>query len=285
MKLPYAEEIREARELAEEASEAVMKLQRARNELHAATLLEGHLAQGMKFEGDLPGTDVLHAAAAWRPELEALLDDEIGGGTALRLRVRRERLQTLIGMLEPLADEARDRAQALHDLQHAQHHELEKPEWMEVIGDLIEVGRKRDALAQALAHVTNARANLEPVRGAVLGAAPLLEQELIEAATADDPDGVVALRVASLAQQQLAGIARLMVHLKFVVPLPFEPAVPDTPHARHKQRLLGETGAVLSWLRDLSEQLVDRAALLDARQAQLDAAHTAAEDRLKEWMG
>lgn len=285
MKLPYADEIREARAQAEEASEAVMKLQRARNELHAATLLEGHIAQGMNYEGDLPGTEVLHAAAAWRPELEALLDDDVGGGLALRVRVRKERLQVLIQMIEPLAEQARDRAQELHDLQHQQHHELEKPEWLERIGELIELGRKRDALAQALARVINARANLEPIRGAVLGAAPLLEQEMVEAATADDPEGTVALRAASLASQQLGGIARLMVHLGFTFPLPFEPAVPDKAAARHKQRLLQETGAVLTWLRNLSEQLVERAALLDARQQQLDDAHTAAEDLLKEWMG
>lgn len=284
MSLPYADAIRAARAESEQAQHAVMFLKRVQTAAHAVAILESQVLQGIVYQGELPGDDELEEAALYLPVF-ANARAHVAGSMATQLRSRADWLQRLLVALAPLAENAEAIAKHLHDLQHKQHHALEKPAWAAEVAELAELGRRRDTLAQTMARVREQLSMVDPVRGLLLAFTPQLEGEMATALTSDDEHGVDAWRAARVSQEQLVGLAHLLNRVGMVVQLPFEPMIPDQPHPRHRARLVREATAVLEWMRQLSGALGSHGDVLQARMDELVAQHTEAETALKERMG
>ena len=284
MNLPYADEIREARAQSEQAQHAVMFLKRVQTAAHAVSILESQVAQGILYQGQLPGEDELEEAALYMPQFANAR--RVGAGSmATQLRERAGRLERLIAALAPLVENAETIGTHLHELQHKQHHALEKPEWAAAVAELAALGSKRDALAQSMAQLREQLSMVDRVKGLLLAFVPQLQAEMTTALKSADEHGVDAWRAARVSQEQLVGLAHLLNRVGMVVQLPFEPMIPDQPHPRHRSRLCREATAVLDWMRQLSGALGTHGDALQLRMDAMVEAHTAAETALKERMG
>lgn len=284
--LPHAEEVRAARARVLACQDAQLLGQHLKTGFAALSILEMQLAAGTPLYGEMAGDDAVEMAMATYPslaELPAMFPAEASDAT--RLQARKQQLELIRQTIQPTLDEREEAAQTLHELQHAQIHALEEPEWAEVVAELRVIGDVRDRSALALAPLRSESSALAPVLEMIQGFHPLLQEELITASRTDDPDGVLAWRVANLARNQLIGLAHVIEQLEVVVRYPFEPMVPDRPDPKHRRRLRREAGEVLAWMGRVSEHLGARAAVLQEQIDELQARHDEAEADLMRWMG
>lgn len=284
--LPHAEAIREVRARVMACEEAQLLHQHLKTAYAALSILENQVALGTPLLGEMAGEDAVAKAIATYPslaELGALFPS--GASDASRLRARRQQLDLIEQTIRPRLDEREEAAHTLHELQHAQVHELEKPEWASVVAELRILGEERDQTSLAMAPLQNELSALSPILEMIRGFQPTLQAELIQATRTDDPHGALAWRVALMARQQLVGLAGVIEQLGVQVVYPFEPMLPDDPHPRHRRRLRKEAGDVLVWMADLAGQLDHRAERLEMEIDRLRERHDAAEAALMAWMG
>lgn len=284
MTLPFSQEIREARARSERAQNAVIFDKHLETALTGLSIIQQQVLRGLEFQGELPGEDLLVEVPLRYPDIDIGPVPE-GLSTLEAVHHRTLVFQQVRDVLAPWVAESLEVAAALHELQHQQHHELEKPEWAEVVEGLNVLARERDALAHQMAAVRERQAQVHPVTGLFEGIIPQLTIQVAATETEEDPDGIVAWRVARLAQKQLVGMANLLIQVDLVVPLPFEPMVPDTPHPRHRERLVAESIAVLKWMREVYDAFADQRRLLEEQLEARAARHTELEDAMKEQMG
>lgn len=286
MKLPFSDEIREAREAVARSQEALRVDQRLKAARTAMAIVTAQFARRLPVPPELPGDDLIEELAAAFPELADLPSVLTPSASVdIRLLQRTQQIELAASMLAPLVEVAEADAERLHGLQHRQHHALEGPEWADAVAELAELGARRDEVALEMAPLRHQLALIGPVTEMLLGFCPQLEGELALAATTEDPNGVTAWRTAVMAHNQLVGLASVIAQLGLVVQLPVEPAIPDQPHPRHGPRLRKEAEDVLLWMRTLHEALSDHLGVLQGQMSTLEARHAEAEAALVERMG
>jgi hypothetical protein len=285
MKLPLSDEIRAARAAVDGSQAALRVKQRLTAARTAMSIVEAQHQRRLPVPQELPGEDLILELASTFRELAELPSvcrptDPMG----VRLKARVQQLELASQAIGPLVEAAEADAGLLHELQHRQHHMLERPEWAAAVAELAELGARRDEIAVRMAPLRHQLALVGPVREMLLGFHPQLQEELVLAARTEDPHGLVAWRAAVMAHNQLVGLAGVIQQLGLSILLPVEPAIPDAPHPRHRRRLRKEAGEVLEWMVTLSSALADHgevlAGIMDAEQAALDAAETALRERM-----
>lgn len=267
MKLPFSDEIREARARSE-ASHAA-ELDRMRLEVALLEIDQLLEAPGLPRDLDLPGIE--------------LVPSDIPLDLPLRQRLQHHRVLVRHRFAEvaALAATAVADAEALHDLQHQQNHELSDPIYADICAELRQFGTARDEASLARMSVEHGRASVQMLAGLVGGAVV----PLTLARTHDDPEGVEARAAALQARTHLFQIGDAFASVELTVQMPVVPTPPDAPHPRHRERLWAEVDSVLLWLRALHEELLIHEDRLAARVAELDEVIGTNEHELKEWMG
>ena len=286
MKIPYRDEIAELRARLDAGQQATAVLSHLKSALVAVSVIEVQMSAELPIPTALPGEEILRTVAELVPQLAEIHRlGESARTPAARLHARRQQVLLAIENIEPIVDVVEDIAAEMHTLQHKQSHQLEKPEWSEVVAKLRDLSTRRMELSKALAPVQNQLAHVNPVREMLGAFHPQLQDELVQASRTDDPDGRVAWKAASMAHAQLIGLVDVVHTMGLSIAFPVEPMLPDKPDPRHRRRLRTEAGGVLEWMVKLSHALVQHGDALQERVDGLALEQERVEAELKEWMG
>jgi len=286
MKIPYRDEIAELRERLDAGQQAAAVLSHLNSAMVALSVIEIQLAAELPVPAELPAEEILHTVATLIPQLAEI--HRVGAGArtpAARIHARKQQVQLAIDHVEPMVATLEEIAAEMHTLQHKQSHQLEKPEWSEVVAKLKGLSTRRMELSKALGPVQNQLAHINPVREMLGAFHPQLQAELVEASRTDDPDGRVAWKAGSMAHAQLVGLVDVVHTMGLSIAFPVEPMLPDKPEPRHRRRLRSEAGGVLEWMVKLSQALVHHGDVLQERVDALVLEQERVEAELKEWMG
>ncbi len=231
MKLPFVDEIRDARARADDARRAAGHLGRIDGCIQALGMLERHHQLHAELpDQPLPGEDLIQEIADSWPALADLpsATPRAGEPVSLRLQARRAQLEMARATLKFRSTEAAEHGRVLHELQHRQHDALEEPRWADATRELASLRTARDAVAAELQPIDHRVAVLRPVRGVVDPLAARLRAEL---AHREDPDlqGLAPWRALHLARAILESVAGALPPSAGSVPLPPAPSLPAAP--------------------------------------------------------
>jgi hypothetical protein len=254
IELPLAAEIREARQLAQEANDAALHLRWIELELGTLRVLQGHLRPGVEPDLDLPGDATLEALLDRWPMLHRIGDVAPADGAPFttRLDSRRIQLDTARQMLAPLAAAARTRNEHLSDLLHEQNHDLEDPKFGPALEELGELWRQRELATMALAPLEERASRLEPLLTTSRAFRDRLSGEL-DALRPDDAVG--AFRAAHLGLGLLGTLEGIALQLGQPLDFPRAPSVPDIPSPEGLPALRAAVADMVDAFRRLAESL------------------------------
>lgn len=275
MRLPFADDIQDARRSAEEADRAAADL----NRIEATHLSIGIYQGQFRFRPDLsldplPGEGLVVALAETWPVLGDLGSStpRAGEPTAVRLDARNQQLEVARRCLRPLATEREALARRLHDLEHRQRDALEEPRWAAQAADLARLVAERDRLVRELRPVEQQFALLRPMVAVVAPFLTRLREEL-GARDLPDPRGFLAWRAISLARAILESLASVLTPIHMDIPVPPPPARPGEPDPDPDARatLWWDVEGVCDRLDELSSALAADSERLDRLRRRLAA--------------
>lgn len=232
MKLPLVDEIREARRLAEEAHQAAMQLHRIESALTSIDVMEQQVRLRPTLEAPIPAQETVNELAERWPQLSDLASHGGRAGEPLlhQLAARRAQLELALQVLRPLAQEAHERAQRLHALQHEQRHLLEDARYTDDVVELSDLGLERDRLALELTPLNSRLTLIEPACGMLDSFVDRLSRQAIQG-DEGDPHGIYAWRAVHLARTFVESFHTVLQHLELEIPVPEPPEIPLAPNA------------------------------------------------------
>lgn len=264
MKLPYADEIAKHRA----AQRAVLpKAKGYRNAQTAKVELEEvrtQIGYGLTDPGPLPGEEEVRAAGSLHPDLVDL-DSMFITTNALQARVvtRGAQLDLMMQTLWPFVSESGTLDEVLKDLWHKQAEASAAPEYAETKQRVAARMAQQAYLAEQIPSLYRARSTITQILGTIEYQIPLLKTALITASRSDDPR--LPHRASVLALEHRKTVLEIVDHRDSDLVTVPEPAVPDTPHARHNLRLRREAGAVLAWMQTVDATQAERLSTIENR--------------------
>jgi hypothetical protein len=231
MRLPFADEIRDARRAAEEASRAAIDLTR----IDAAAMSIGVFQGQLRFRPDLvldplPGEALIQTLAETWPVLGDLGSStpRAAEPTPIRLEARGQQLELARRTLRALARDAETLAHSLHDLEHKQREMLEQPRYAAEAAELGRLVALRDEILRDLRPAEQRAAMLRPMAAVVQPFLTRLREELANREQ-PDPRGFHAWRAITLARAILESLASVLTPIHMEIPVPPPPARPGEP--------------------------------------------------------
>jgi len=267
MELPLAEEIRETRRLAAEATDAAVHLGRIRGVLNTLALLDRQLSAHPTMKLELPGDQVVEELS----ERWASLSDLAAVGprptqnTRERLRLRRQQMEGAQQLLWPLARRQSALADEVHRLQHEQRHLLEDPKYAEAVAELGVISTERDQLAQRLEplnHRVETMGSLKRLAGTFLDR---IDHVL---ANTDVRPEVAPLRAATVAGGLLEALYGARDAMQVEIDLPARLELPTAFDRADEEELSDEVARIRGGLVDALEAIE---AEISAHQEEVDA--------------
>jgi hypothetical protein len=289
LKLPFADEIREARAVAEEAARAMVDVARVEAAVASVGVYEHQLRLRPELPLDpFPGDQLVHELAERWPALADLASaiPRSSESSLSRLNGRRDQLEAARRELRPIAAEAEARGLRLHGLQHSQRHALESPRWNETVAELGLLGADRERLAGELRPLEQRLSALRPIRSVLTPLAQRVRGELANR-SGEDPHGFTAWRSGHVARAILESLARIMAPVALELPLPPPPAVTDRPDADPEVReaIWWDVEGIADRLKELSDALDLEADALERRCGILAAQAEEIRSRILERTG
>lgn len=244
MELPLAEEIREARRLADEAQDAMVHTQQVNVTITSIDLLDLQARGGDNAGMPLPGDDVVYRLCERWPQLADLPSTGPRPTQPYReqLRLRRLQMQSALQLLNPIARESAVRSQRLHDLQHEQRHLLEDPKYAEALTEITRLSADRNDAQFVLAPLEQRLSALTP-SGTILW--KFIERLDWTLADHLSPPGATEWRAALVARDLVAAVDALFNQYRLDLPRPAPvDQVPDAPDPAQSAALLAEVARV-----------------------------------------
>jgi hypothetical protein len=286
MDLPLADEIREARRRAEEATDAAMQLMRVGIALQALGMIETHLARTPNPGIDLPGDDLVDQMADRWPALGDLRSamPNPGAPYLTRLQARRMQLESARQVLRPLAEGQGELASRLARLQHEQQHALAAPQYAVDVAELAAMAKERERLARDLQPVNRLLQILEPAVGILSGFETRLAEALADARQSD-PSGFRAWRASHLANGLLEGLSASLGQLEVGVSIPSMTPPPEAPSAELAEELATRVEDALDAIRALRDDIGRQCERVRRDSAEMTATFDRLTRRIVERMG
>lgn len=271
MKLPFFDEVREARQQAEAAQEATTLVFQCEAVLNALTvLIRQARALGLE-DAPLPGDALIEEAIATFPQAAAVQDIPQGRPDLLsRLGRRQQQIQALNQLLRPVAANQHAAAHALHNWRHQQQAALQDDAFAS-IRERITEERERQMVAQANLNPLRQRAQqLQPAYLTLSSFLPLAAEE-VESAAASELDLMRARNRLMTIASTLQAVCQT---------LQFQVAVPDPATCLPPRGTLQDLGEMLHALQ-VTERLID-----EERQRVMSAieAHQSTFDEVASWL-
>lgn len=256
MELPLAEEIRDVRRRAEEATEAQMQLMNVGIALQALGMIETHLARVPEPDIELPAEALVEQMADRWP---ALADLRAGMPSPAapylaRLQARRMQLESARQVLRPLAEAQGDLARRLHRLQTEQQAALAAPQYAADVAELSAAAKERERLARDLQPIDRVLKLMEPTIRILAEFEGRLRDALAEAQTSD-PTGMRAFRAAHLCHGLLQGLSTSLGQLELGIQVPSMAPPPAQPSPEGQQELVSRVAEAVDAIRALREDM------------------------------
>jgi hypothetical protein len=268
--LPFAEEIRQARQLSEEASVAAVFIQRVQATLQSLAIIDRQHRTNPAIQPKIPGSDVIETVVERWPALGGLADLNPAETATYIDRVQRMKLQqeTVQGHLAPITAEEHERAHRLAQLQADQQQAMAAPEWAEIAARLRKTGAERDHLALALASARQKVAIVKPTQTALKA---YLNQILAERDNETANDELRAARVRALATEAIKNVRAIATVSKLELGLPEPIGVSASPaHIDESIRSLQDLlEAIAAQLRALEQEVSHYQTTFDELTAEL----------------
>jgi hypothetical protein len=286
MDLPLADEIREARRRAEEATDAAMQLMRLGITLQALGMVETQLARVPDPGIELPGDDLVEQMADRWPALADLRSamPNPAAPYLARLQARRMQLESARQVLRPLAEGQGELAARLARLQHEQQHALAAPQYAADVAELAAMAKDRERLARDLQPVNRLLQIVEPAVGILSGFEAKLAEALADARR-PDPTGFRAWHASHLANGLLEGLSASLGQLEIGVRIPTTSPPPEQPSPELAEQLITRVESTLEAIRTLREDMSRQAERVRRDSADMTATYERLTRHIVERMG
>ncbi len=286
MNLPLVEEIREARRLAEEATDASMQLIGIGVALQTIAMIETQMARTADPGIPVPGDDVVDGLAERWPslgDLPAMMPPPNAPYLA-RLQARRSQLDGARKVLKPVAEDQSAHAQRLARLQHEQRHILGAPQYAVEMAALSEVAKAREGLARDLEPMNRLIQTVTPAIGVILGFEARLG-ETLHASRSEDPGGHGVWRAAHIAYGLLQGLAATLNPLELGIRIPSVPPPPSEPDAASAEVLHDRLAGTVQVVRALREDMEREVARVRRESSELTETYERLTRKIVDRMG
>jgi hypothetical protein len=177
--LPFADEIRVARQQSEEAAAATALLQQVQATLQSLEIIRRQHGENDAIQPEIPGSQLINDVIARWPTLGALQELGAANSASYSQQLTAAKLQqdTIQAHLAPITAEEHERAHRLSHLQAEQQQAMAAPEWAAIAAELRGVGIERDKLAVSLASARQKVAIVTPTQAALTAYLQQIRQE------------------------------------------------------------------------------------------------------------
>jgi len=217
--LPFAEEIRNARRMSEEAAIAAALLHRVQANLQSLEIIDRQHRANPSLQPPIPGGELINSFIDQWPTFAGLTDLNVSENPSYLERINGMKLQqqAVENHLRPITAEEHERAHQLSHLQADQQKAMAAPEWAEVAAQLRKIGTERDQLAVILATGRQKVAVVKPTQTALNG---YLNQILREQASENTNEEIRNARVRALATAAIDSVRAIAAVSKLELGLP-----------------------------------------------------------------
>jgi hypothetical protein len=271
MKLPFVDEVRDARQATEESATAMGQVHKIGALLTSLDVIERQLGVRPDITADLPGADLIEEVAEGWSALADLTsssprpDEQL----AMAIATRRSQLHLALQVLRPLADESTARGQALHAFQHQQRHALQAATYAGAVRELADLGGERDRLAATIQPLNQRLAMVDPALAVLRRFVDRLLEEHTTSGDLADPHGIRSWRAGQLATNLITGLGAVIAAVELDIPLPNPPELPEEPNPTRSKGIWVEVHRVQGQLAELHAILEEEGSTLRAdRDAQ-----------------